>query len=110
MASWHTIETARDEWIDAPLDYDALTELLAISRQQVVRYAPALAETDPPTPDECPDNYRYGQLRQAENLFNAARVDSNGGEGSGEFVVRPHPLDWVVKQILRPRRGVPRVR
>lgn len=109
MATWHTIETARDEWDDAPLNDDVLTELLAVAQQQVIAYAPTLPVADPPT-TEVPTNYRFGQLRQAQNLWTAGQVDSSGGLGEGEFVVRPHPLDWIIKQILRPRRAVPRVR
>lgn len=109
MTTWHDITTARDEWVDAPLDDDVLTELLEVSQQQVLAYAPALPVTDPPTTD-IPVNYRYGQLEQAKNLWNAARVDASGGDGDGSFVMRPHPLDWIIKQILRPRRAVPRVR
>ncbi|MEX1079808.1 MAG: hypothetical protein WED09_11945 [Homoserinimonas sp.] len=111
MTTWHDIETARDEWVDAPLDDDALTTLLAVAKQQVLAYAPTLPAVDPPVePEEIPDNYRYGQLEQAKNLWNAGRVDAGGGVGDDTFVVRPHPLDWIIKQILRPRRAVPRVR
>lgn len=109
MATWHDIESARDEWVDASLNDDTLQELLDISQQQVLAYAPALPITDPPTTD-IPANYRYYQLMQATNIWNAGRVDAGGGVGDGEFVIRPHPLDWQIKQGLRPRRGVPRVR
>lgn len=111
MANWHDIDSARDEWIDAPMNDDVLTALLAVSKQQVIAYAPRLPVVDPPVdPEVIPENYRYGQLEQAKNLYNAGRVDASGGDGDGSFVARPHPLDWIIKQILRPRRAVPRVR
>jgi hypothetical protein len=116
MTTWHDIESARDEWVDAPLDDDVLGELLDIAEQQVVAYAPALPE---PTDEELEDSgwtqpipaaWRRAQLTQARNIWNAAKVDPSGGVGDDTFVLRPHPLDWHVKQLLRPRKGVPRVR
>lgn len=111
MTTWHTATSARDQWIDADLDDEVLEELLEVAKQQVIAYAPALPVVDPPvTPEQIPGNYRYAQLEQAKNLWNAARVDATGGDGEDGFVRRPHPLDWIIKQILRPRRAVPRVR
>src|SRR5690606_13295488 len=112
MTTWHDIESARDQWIDAPLDDDVLEELLAVAEQQVIAYAPAL-----PAPAEggalaAPVNYLRAQLQQARNLWNASKVDAGTGmSADGEsFAIRPFPLDWMIRQTLRPRRGVPRVR
>lgn len=64
-----------------------------------------------PNPEQIPDRYALAQFTQAKNTWNAGRVDANGGIGDGgDFVMRPMPLDWHVKQILRPKRGRPRVR
>lgn len=100
---WHTLETARDDWRDAPL-YDAwLYELLWTARDNVLAYAPALADGA-----AVPINYRRAQLMQARNLWNAGKVDpSSGAQGDDTFVMRPYPLDWVIKQILRPATGKP---
>jgi hypothetical protein len=85
---WHTIDTARDEWTvgEATVDDRRLFEDAAI-----------------------PARYRAGQLMQAQNLYNAGAVDPNTGvEGSGDtFALRPYPLDWMVKQVLRPAKGTP---
>jgi hypothetical protein len=109
MATWHDLISVRDEWIDAPESDDLLDELLEVAQLSIVAYAPALpvSETEVPV---IPTSYRYAQLQQVKNLWNAGRVDSAGGMGDEGFVFRPHPLDWVIKQILRPRRAVPRVR
>lgn len=97
---WHTLDSANDEWSDSRSVDDArLFQLLELARQQVVAYAPALAEGARP-----PINYREGQRMQARNILNSARAEA--GE-DGEFVLRPFPLDWMVKQILRPKSGVP---
>lgn len=116
MATWHTLESAREYWLDADLDDDVLQELLDIAQEQVIAYAPKVYDSEGAVVDltaeeaDVPTNYRYGQLEQAKNLWNAGRVDASGGVGEGDFVMRPHPLDWIIKQILRPRRAVPRVR
>lgn len=111
MASWHDVESARDRWVDAPLDDDQLQELLDVAQGQVIAYAPALPEPEEGENLDIPAHYRTGQLMQARNIWNAQKVDAaSGGMGEDTFVARPHPLDWMVKQVLRPRRGVPHVR
>ena len=61
--------------------------------------------------ENIPTRYALAQLMQAKNMWNAGRVDASGGIGDGgDFVIRPVPLDWHVKQLLRPKRGAPRVR
>lgn len=99
---WHTHDSARAQWADAPADDRALYELLHVARHAVVEYAPALADGE-----AIPLNYVNAQLMQARNILNAARVDSGGELGDGTFTSKPFPLDWEVKQILRPKRGIP---
>lgn len=102
---WHTIETARADWPSAP-GFDAwLHVLLETAKQQVLDYAPALAAGQHP-----PANYQHAQLLQARNSWNAAMVDpSTGGLGEDSFIITPHPLDWHIKQVLRPKRAVPTI-
>ena len=67
----------------------------------MVTYAPALNDGQYP-----PLNYRRAQLMQARNLWNAGKVDpSTGDQGEGSFILSPVPLDWTVKQVLRPKQG-----
>lgn len=100
---WHSLDSARDEWSDAEAVSDVrLYTLLDLARQQVLAYGPELAEGSRP-----PSNYRAAQLMQARNLLNAGRAE--GGESGEDFVLRPFPLDWMVKQIIRPHRAVPAV-
>lgn len=119
MTTWHDAGSARalaDLWPDVhSIDPTVLEVLLQAAREQVIAYAPTLPPYEPegedPAPQQIPARYALGQLRQAQNLWNAARVDSAGGFGDAEqFVVRPTPLDWHIKQILRPQKGRPRVR
>jgi hypothetical protein len=102
-SEWHTLDTIREEWEDAEHIADpVLWEMLEIVREQVLDFAPTLAEDAP-----VPANYRLGQRMQTRNTWNAARVSPDGGTGEGDFIIRPYPLDWHVKQILRPKRGKP---
>lgn len=58
--------------------------------------APADWDTAPPS------RYVYAQLRQAENLWNAGRVQVSGDLGDGQYVFTPRPLDKTIQQIIRP--------
>lgn len=104
-AGWYTIDAARADWPGAPDDDARLYDLLAVARVQVEAFAPALAELAP-----VPVHYRSAQLMQARNVWNAGQIDPNATTyGGGEFSVPVYPLDWTVRQMLRPRSGVPRV-
>lgn len=113
MTTWHDEESARANWDDAPYDDEQLAELLEVARGQVVAYSPHRKSDAAvqPESDEVPVAYRLAQIRQAQNLWRAGTVDATGGIGDGsDFVIRPHPLDWHIKQIIRPKGGRPRVR
>ena len=101
---WATLAITRSQWIDSrTIDDDVLFELLQIAKTQVIDYAPALAEGA-----AVPRHYRMAQILQARNIYNGALVDATNGDiGSDTFTIRPFPLDWQIKQLLRPRRGVP---
>ena len=99
---WHTLASARSEWADAPYDDVQLFELLEIAAGQALAYAPALI-----IGARIPTAYATGQLMQARNIWNASKVNPSGDMGDGSFVITPKPLDWMIKQILRPKRAVP---
>ena len=105
MATWHDIDSIRIAWSDADQIEDALLgELLEVARDAVVAYAPALAEDA-----VLPTSYRLGQMLHTKNLWNAARVGADGSIGGDTFEIQPRPLDWHVKQVLRPAQGLPKV-
>lgn len=110
MATWHTLETARNEWADAPFDEDGgnaiLTELLAIAQGDVLAFAPDGAT--PPEPDAVPDGWRRAQLMQAKNIWNADRAGASSDLDDGSFGLTSFPLDWKVRQLIRPKTAVPR--
>ncbi len=102
---WLTISELRKNWRDAPDDDEDCFELLEVAKAGVVAFAPALAEGA-----QVPATYRKGQRMQARNTWNAAKVDpTSGGMGDDTFVIRPYPLDWAIKQVLRPKPAIPPV-
>jgi len=123
MAIWHTVESARDQWVDAPTDdgedEDAtLSELLVVAKEAVLAYAPALDTSDDLIIDEdgyivnqdaeaIPESYRIAQLMQARNVWNSSKASPSGNLDNGEYGLSTFPLDWQVRQLLRPKRGRP---
>lgn len=120
MAKWYRadeddpeeMERLMNAWPEAPvMNLEVLSMILNIARQDVIDYAPASAlvlhEGEPePVPA---DRLVLAQLRQAQTLWDAGSVTSGGGVGEGEFTFVPRPLDRVIKLIIRPRKGGPRV-
>jgi hypothetical protein len=128
MAEWHTVASARDQWVDAPTDdgedEDAsLTELLEAAKAAVLAYAPSLGELTivdgvitygQPVVDEdgyivngtlesIPTTYRIAQLREARNQWNDSRQRSGYMDNNGE--IQSMFLPW--HGIVRPKQGKP---
>jgi len=108
MAEWHTLESARDEWPDAPTDESVdgdstLTTLLDVAKDAVLAYAPAVEE---PLTD-IPEGYRLAQLMQARNVWNSSKASPGGDLDNGSYGISTFPLDWQVRQLIRPKAGKP---
>lgn len=104
VATWYTVEAARVDWRDAPLDHFRLLDLLEVAKAQCLAYAPLPADADPDYP---PVGHRVAQLMQARNVWNASKTDpASGGIGDDGFMVRVFPMDWTVKALLRPKRAI----
>ena len=89
-------------WPDGPtLEPAVLKVYLAVAKAACVAFAPALTEGQ-----AVPDEYRLAQAKQAPNVYNAAAAAPGGEMDGGSFGLVAHPLDWQVKQLLRPRSGV----
>lgn len=86
------------------VDYPAedLAFPLYVARIQVERFGPVLAEAD-----VVPETYVAGQILQTRALVRAGYTGDNNTAGSFEETVTVFPLDWTVKQLIRPKRGMP---
>lgn len=103
---WHSIGSAHGAWPDsAALEDDRLHVLLETAKRECLAYAPLPAGLVPPV------SYREAQLLHARNRNAAGRIDpSNGDAGGDGFALSAFPLDWTIRQLLRPQRGYKRVR
>lgn len=96
-------------WPEAPIEQLELTAmLLEVAKGDVLECAPDPAagqdyETAPPT------RFVLAQLRQAQALWDAGRVDSDGNIGEGTFTFTPRPLDKAIRKTIRPANGKPHV-
>ena len=105
---WATIADARNGWRDAPAGDAQLWRLLDVARRQVAEWAPASAFGEDGRPAS---NLVTAQLTQARNVWNAVKTDpASQGIGDEGFVIRPFPMDWTVKNMIRPPSAKPVVR
>lgn len=102
QVGWVTLGEARAQWADAPVDDEYLADLLDSAFDQCEAYAPALAEDE-----AAPVRYRVAQVMQARAIYRAMKTGDNDSLGADGFTVTVFPMDWNIKNLLRPRRGVP---
>jgi hypothetical protein len=121
MATWHTVESARDQWVDAPTDEGAdpdatLSELLETAKQAVRAYAPVLPDEGGLVIDEdgyivnaasgeIPDSYRVAQLMETQNLWNKGKSPGAGDFDNGAYGIPATFLAW--HGVVRPKQGIP---
>lgn len=104
MATWYTAEEAREDWADAAqIEDEQLDTLLGAAKDAVIAFAPAVEEPL----EDIPDGYRVAQLMQARNVWNSSKASPGGEFDSGEYGLSSFPLDWQVRQLIRPKRAVP---
>jgi len=115
MGSWLTPSDLSDEWADVGrIDFPMLKRFLDVARDQVIAYAPRRfrqqVEEHGILDVDVPESYALAQFRQAQNLYRASVADTDGQIGDEGFAITVYPLDWHVKNLIRPRRGAPSVR
>ena len=71
--------------------------------RQCVAFAPV------PKTALVPERYRRALVMQARALYRATLVGSGDSIGLDGISVTVFPMDWTVKNLLRPKRGVPNV-
>lgn len=101
-SDWFTLGDAHLQWTDAPFEDVQLHTLLESSKVAVLTYAPALTEGT-----RIPANYRQAQLMQARSIWNAAKGTDQAMLGPEGFALPVYPLDKNIRQLLRPKSGLP---
>lgn len=98
---WLTLEQARLQWADAPLDDLLLYQILETAKAQCVAYAPALLLGAP-----IPVTYVQAQLLQSRAIFQSVIANQQDNVGVEGFQVRVFPLDFTIRAMLRPKRAI----
>lgn len=98
---WLSLEQARAQWADAPLDDVFLFQLLDTAKEQCVAYAPALLLGAP-----VPARYLQAQLTQARALYQSTIANQADNVGIEGFTVRVFPLDFTIRAMLRPKKAI----
>jgi hypothetical protein len=106
---WLSLDDARRLWPDAPDDDVALFMLLESARIAVVSYAPAIPIPAPPAIPVIPVNYLQAQLAQTRAIWNMAQTSPQALDAIGfdNYAIRVYPLDYNIRQLIRPRSGRP---
>jgi hypothetical protein len=102
LDGWITLEQARQQWQDAPVDDLSLYALLQSARQQCTAYARNLHAGE-----AVPVSWRQAQLKQTRALYMSDIANQNDSVGVDGFQVRIFPLDWNIKALLRTKAGLP---
>lgn len=100
---WATLGQARALWRDAPADDGVLQIYLDAAEVAVAAYAP--------DPDDWPASLpeppiALAQVMQARSIYNAVGASPSGDFDGSSYGLTAIPLDWQVKQLVRPQRGL----
>lgn len=98
---WLSLEQARAQWADAPLDDVFLFQILDTAKTQCAEYAPALAANA-----VIPVPYIQAQLLQARAIYQSVIANQNDNVGIEGFAVRVFPLDFTIRAMLRPKKAI----
>lgn len=105
-----TPEAARPYWRDMPGNEAEASLYLDVAKLSCLAYAPLTLDPETPegTDPAIPANYFLAIITQARNMANAgiAPVASGGDFDGSSYGVTTYPLDWAVKQMLRPEQGI----
>lgn len=97
-----------NEWRDAPSDENTLARYLSAAYGQCLDFLPQrrdeAGELQPVIPDPVPDRLVLAQIMQARALYNGVITGRDDQMGEGSLGVTVFPMDWSVKNLLRPKR------
>ncbi|WP_175477610.1 hypothetical protein [Curtobacterium sp. MCBA15_008] len=96
---WHTIDSIRDVWREAPLDDAELFTYLDAAKDLCI------AKADPIT-GPVPQRYRLAQAMQVRAMWNAGHVSSGGQYGSDDQAVYAYSMGYDIVKLLRPSGAI----
>lgn len=99
---WNSIARIRSKWADAPDDDAYLYELMLSARRDCKRNQPA-ADPATATDPEDANAYRLAEQLQTIARWTASRATNTDRLGDDVTGVTVFPMDWHVKQLLRPK-------
>ncbi len=103
LVGWVGLDRARDLWPDADtLDDDVLTTYLLAAHKACAEFAPALEDDA-----NVPEAWAVAQVMQARAVYRSRKAGGRDQLGPDGFAVTVFPLDWNVRQLLRPKKGRP---
>jgi len=104
--SWVTTDQAEALWADAAnLDPEVLELLLESAHTDCVAFLPDGA--DDTADEDVPANWKLAEVYQARSRYNAVLAGGDNQVGDDGQSITVFPLDWQVKQLLRPKKGRP---
>lgn len=93
-----------DEWRDAPSDPVVLGRYLGAAYEQCLDFLPHNADGQPVVQVPAPERYKLAQILQARALYNSVISGPGDRFGADGMTVTVFPMDWTVKNLLRPKR------
>lgn len=106
MVSWTTPAEAKAVWADARSFPDAdLQKLLNSAHKDCFKFLDPIDGIDP-EPADADDSMKLAEIYQARARYQAIKAAGQGNAvGVEGMTVTVFPLDWQVKQLLRPEAG-----
>lgn len=98
-----------NEWRDFDdIPEDVRERYLRAAYEQCLAFLPqkrdVLGNLVPDVPITVPERFRLAQINQARALFNSVISGPNDSLDAGGVSVTVFPMDWTVKNLLRPKR------
>lgn len=113
MIGWIDMETDLEQlevdFPDAPIDPGVLATYLQAAYEQCLAYIPQKRDAEtcelvPDVPDPVPTSWVKAQIWQARALYQSVVTGPGDQVGADGMRVTVYPMDWSVRNLLRPRR------
>lgn len=108
VIGWVDTDTDLNEWPDSPSDENTLARYLGAAYEQCLDFLPQARDENgvlvPVVPAPVPERFVLAQILQARGLYNSVKSGPDDRQGIEGVGVTVFPMDWSVKNLLRPRR------